>query len=68
MGKVSCEALARLAGEADLVRRHRTEFDRLLKKSRDRNRAIVALVDKHKVEYGETVSGHRARLEAQRVA
>jgi hypothetical protein len=55
------EARARVAGEADLVRRHQAEFDRLLK-TRDRNAAILALVDKHKIEYGELVKGHRDRF------
>jgi hypothetical protein len=65
VGRVSSEARARLAGEADLIRRHQAEWDRLLK-SRDRKSAIVALVDKHKIEYGEIVTAHRARFEANR--
>lgn len=65
MGRVSSEARARLAGEAELIRRHRTEWERLLK-SRERNTAIVALVDKHKIEYGQIVTAHRARFEASR--
>ena len=64
---MNCEARARLAGEAELVRRHRAEFERLLK-SKDRLRALVALVDKYKVEYGEMVKAHRDRLEAATTA
>ncbi len=63
MGKMSAEARARLAGEATLVRRHRAEWERLLKK-KDRNAAIVALVDKYKIEYSELVKSYRARFEA----
>jgi hypothetical protein len=63
MGKMSAEARARLAGEATLVRRHRAEWERLLKK-KERKAAIVALVDKHKIEYSELVKAARARFEA----
>ncbi len=63
MGRVSSEARARLAGEAELIRRHRPALDRLLK-SRDRRAAIVALVEKYKTEYGQLVTAYRARFEA----
>ena len=63
MGKVGSEARARVAAEADLIRRHKTEFDRLLKRN-DRLAAICALVDKHKIEYGQMVTAHRARFES----
>lgn len=58
MGK---EARARAAGEAELLRRHRAEFDRLLK-TKDRNSAVLALVDKYKTEYGELVKTLRDRF------
>jgi len=67
MGRVSSEARARLAGEAELIRRHRAPFDRLLK-SKDRRSAIVALVEKYKIEYGELVAAFRARFEANTAA
>jgi hypothetical protein len=67
MGKMSAEARARLAGEAQLIRRHRKEFDRLLKK-KSRHEAIVALVEKHKVEYGELVKANRDRFAAESAA
>ena len=67
MGKMSAEARARLAGEAQLIRRHRKEFDRYLK-TRDRNSAIVALVERHKVEYGELVKINRDRFAAETAA
>ena len=67
MGKMSAEARARLAGEAQLIRRHRKEFDRLLK-TRSRNDAIVALVAKRKVEYGELVKANRDRFAAEAAA
>ncbi len=67
MGRVSSEARARLAGEAELIRRHRAPFDRLLK-SKDRRSAIVALVEKYKTEYGELVAAFRARFEANTAA
>ncbi len=63
MGRMSAEARARLAGEAELIRRHRKEFERLLKKH-DRIPAIVALVDKYKIEYSQTVTTARSRFEA----
>ena len=63
MGKVRAEARARAAAEADLLRRRRAEFERLLKR-KDRLSAIVALVDKHKTEYGDLVKAYRARFEA----
>lgn len=62
MGRMSAEARARLAGEAELIRRHRKEFDRL-SKTKDRLAAIVALVDKYKVEYSEIVRSARDRFE-----
>jgi hypothetical protein len=64
---LNCEARARLAGEAELIRRHRAEFDRLLR-SKDRLPALVALVDKYKTEYGVMVKAHRDRLEAATTA
>jgi hypothetical protein len=67
MGRVSSEARARLAGEAELIRRHRAPFDRLLK-SRLRPKAIVALVEKYKTEYAQLVSAFRARFEAEKAA
>jgi hypothetical protein len=67
MGRVSSEARARLAGEAELIRRHRPAFDRLVK-SRARSKAIVALVEKYKTEYGELVTAFRARFEAEKAA
>jgi hypothetical protein len=63
MGRVSSEARARLAGEAELIRRHRPAMDGLLK-SKDRRSAIVALVEKYKTEYGQLVGAYRARFEA----
>ena len=63
MGKAGAEARARVAAEADLIRKRKVEFERLLKRH-DRNAAIVALVDKHKVEYGEMVKRHRVRFES----
>ena len=63
MGKAGAEARARVAAEADLIRKRKAEFERLLKRH-DRNAAIVALVDKHKVEYGEMVKRHRVRFES----
>ena len=63
MGKMSAEARARLAGEAQLLRKYRKEFERLLK-TKSRNEAIVALVDKHKIEYSEIVKANRDRFEA----
>ena len=63
MGKMSAEARARLAGEAALLRKYRKEFERLLK-TKSRNDAIVALVDKHKIEYSELVKANRDRFEA----
>lgn len=56
------EARARLAAEADLLRRRKAEFERLVKR-KGRIPAIVELVERHKREYGELVSAHRARLE-----
>jgi hypothetical protein len=68
MGRMSAEARARLAGEAELIRRYRAEFERLLKSKKTRNAAIVALVDKHKVEYGERVKAHRDRFQVETAA
>ena len=62
MGKMSAEARARLAGEAELIRRHRPEFERLQKSKKTRNAAIVALVAKRKTEYGEIVKAFRDRF------
>ena len=62
MGRMQAEARARLAAEADLLRKRAKEFERLLKKH-DRIDAIVTLVDKHKVEYGEMVKAYRDRFE-----
>ena len=67
MGRMSAEARARLAGEAELIRRYRAEFDRLLK-TKTRNAAIVAMVEKHKTEYGERVKAARARFESEAAA
>ena len=64
MGKVSAEARARIAAENDLLRKRKAEFERLLK-TRSRTAAIVALVDKYKVEYGQMVTAHRAKFEAE---
>jgi len=64
---MSAEARGRLAGEAQLIRRHRKEFDRLLK-TKDRNAAIVALVEKYKIEYGEMVKAARDRFERETAA
>jgi len=63
MGKAGAEARARVAAEADLIRKHKAEFERLLKRH-DRHAAIVALVDRHKLEYGELVKRHRVRFES----
>jgi hypothetical protein len=68
MGRMSAEARARLAGEAELIRRHRAEFERLLKSKKTRNAAIVALVDKYKIEYGERVKIHRDRFQVETAA
>jgi hypothetical protein len=67
MGKVRPDARARLLAEADLLRRRKAELERLLKRQ-DRNSAILALVERHKTEYGELVSAHRARLAADNSA
>jgi hypothetical protein len=67
MARPSPEARARLAAEADLLRKKKAEFERLLLK-KDRVRAIVALVEKHKAEYDELVKRHRAKFEAGRAA
>lgn len=64
MGKVSAEARARLAAEAELLRKRKKEFERLLKKH-TRHEAILAMVDKHKIEYGQMVTAFRARFEAE---
>jgi hypothetical protein len=63
MGKVGAEARARVAAETDLIRRRKAEFERLLKRH-DRCAAIVALVEKHKAEYGQMVTEYRHRFEA----
>ena len=68
MGRMSAEARARVAGEAALIRKRRAEFERLLRTRKDRHAAIVALVEKHKNEYGELVKAARARFEAARTA
>jgi hypothetical protein len=60
---MKAEARARLAAEADLLRRRKAEFERL-RKAKDRNAAIVALIEKHSTEYGDLVKAHRARFEA----
>jgi len=62
MGKVGAEARARIAAEADLIRRRKAEFERLLKK-KERIQAICALVDKHKVEYSKLVAEYRGNFE-----
>jgi hypothetical protein len=67
MGKVGAEARARVAAEADLVRQRKAEFERLLKRH-DRRSAIVALVEKHKTEYGQMVTEYRHRFEAAETA
>jgi hypothetical protein len=67
MGKVGAEARARLAAEADLLRKREKEFERLLKRH-DRKGAIVALIEKHSAEYAELVRAHRARLEREPAA
>ena len=63
----SPEARARLAAEADLVRKRKREYERLLK-TKDRIKAIVAMVEKHKLEYDALVKEHRAKFEAERRA
>ena len=63
----SPEARARLAAEADLLKKRKVDFERLLKKH-DRIPAIVLLVEKHKLEYDELVKRHRAKFEAERAA
>lgn len=63
----SPEARARLAAEADLVRKRKREYERLLK-TKDRIKAIVAMVEKHKLEYDALVKEHRARFETERPA
>lgn len=68
MGKMQAEARARLAGEADLLKRHKPEFERLLKSKKTRNAAIVALVSRHKNEYGEIVKGYRDRFALETAA
>ena len=60
----SPEARARLAAEADLVSKRKTEFERLMK-TRERIQAIVALVEKHKLEYDALVKAHRAKFEGR---
>jgi hypothetical protein len=67
MGKMGAEARARLAAEADLLRRRKAEFERLLRRH-ERNAAIVTLVDKYKIEYGELVKAHRGRFETETAA
>jgi len=67
VGRVGAEACARLAAEAELLRRRKAEFERLLRRH-DRLAAIVAMVDRHKIEYSDLVAAHRARLEAERAA
>jgi hypothetical protein len=67
MGKMSAEARGRLAGEAELIRRHRKDFDRF-SKTKTRNQAIVALVEKYKNEYGELVKMHRDRFQVETAA
>ncbi len=62
---MSSEALARLAAEATLLRRHRAEFERALKKSGKRTEAVITLVAKHKNEYGDLVKRARDRLDAE---
>jgi hypothetical protein len=67
MGKMSAEARARLSGEAELLRKHKKDFERFLK-TKSRHEAILALVDKHKIEYGEIVKRYRDRYEAETAA
>ena len=59
------EALSRLAGEAELRKRHTMEFERLLKSKGDHVAAIAELVTKHGKEYSTLVSESRATLQAQ---
>ncbi len=63
MARLGIEARARVAAEADLLRRRKAEFERLCKRN-DRNAAIVAMIEKHKDEYGQLVRAYRDRLEA----
>lgn len=62
MAHGSAEARARVAAETDLLRHRKNEFERLLK-TRDRQAAIVTLVEKHKREYDELVRSHRQAFE-----
>jgi hypothetical protein len=67
VGRISAEARARVAAEADLLKRRKVEFERLLK-TKSRVAAIVTLVDKYKIEYGQMVTAYRARFEAEATA
>lgn len=67
MGNMNAEARARLHGEAEFLKRHAAEFDKLVAK-KGRNAAIVTLVTKHKNEYGEIVKGLRDRFDAEQAA
>jgi hypothetical protein len=59
------EALSRVTGEAELIKRHGPEFDRLLKRADgDRVQAVAGLVTKHAKEYGQLVTAARDRLRA----
>ena len=62
---MSSEALARLEAEARLLRKHKAEYERLLKKQGKRTEAIISLVAKYKNEYGDLVKRSRERLEAE---
>ena len=63
------EALSRVAGEAELLKKHALEFERLLKKSGgDRVAAVAELVTKRSKEYGQMVAAARDRLRAAQTA
>jgi hypothetical protein len=61
------EPLSRVAAEVELCRRHRMEFERLLKKH-DRVEALQKLVTAHAKEYGGLVTASRDRIRAQGAA
>ncbi len=58
------EPLSRVAAEAELCRRHRMEFERLLKRM-GRVEACQTLVSRHAKEYGALVTAARERLRAR---
>lgn len=60
------EALSRVAGETELIKRHTLEFERFLKKAEgDRVAAVAALVTKRGKEYTQLVAEARDRLRLQ---